>query len=152
MTTVHLTICVCKGVVDAAASLPYVSQQWYRVKQGCCNSLTIKCSRRDCLIQKHHAVTGNGWYITNKGASMTTHHNNHSSVTSNESSSPQTSAPSALNIHSASPIGYQNLLQHSYGSHLQNYYFPRFRHDFPDPTVKPDLANHQQGQLPQPWL
>ncbi len=49
-----------------------------------------------------------------------------------------------------SPIGYQNLLQHSYSSHLRNP-IRRFRLDF-ETTVKPDWANHQPGQLPQPWL
>ena len=47
-------------------------------------------------------------------------------------------------------IGYQILLQHFYSSHLRNP-VQHFRLDF-ETTVKPDLANHQQGQLPQPWL
>jgi hypothetical protein len=88
--------------------------------------------------------------ITTKGASMTTHQNKLSSITSDESSSPQTSATSALGIHPESPICYQNLLQHSYSSHLRNP-IQCFRLDV-EPTVEPDLANHQQGQLPQPWL
>lgn len=54
------------------------------------------------------------------------------------------------NKYSEFHVEYQNLLQRSYSSHLRNP-IQRFTLDF-ETTTKPDLANHQQGQLPQPWL
>lgn len=100
MTTVHLITFVCNGVVyicvqrccrHCSKSALGRQQQWYRVKHSCCIN---RKSVPDMIasyknIKQSQAMHG---HKTNQGASMKTHHNNRSSFTSNESSSPQTSA------------------------------------------------------------